>query len=80
LEYKKDIEAKSSTIEVILISIKLFLRWLSDEGKYANVAEHIKAPKQDKGYKKDYLTTGHIQQILLNKIDLNTVDGKRNYH
>jgi integrase/recombinase XerC len=81
LEYKKDMGVRSykpATIAVILISVKLFFRWLQSEEIYANVADHIKAPKQDKGHKKDYLTTEHIRAIL-DKIDRSAVKGKRDY-
>jgi len=80
LDFRKDMEAKHkpTTTTLLLAAVKLFFRFLSDEGLYPNVADHIKAPKQAKGYKKDYFISSQINSIL-DKIDRNTLIGKRDY-
>ncbi len=61
LRYRKVMEAeyKPATIALILAAVKLFFRFLSDEGYYPNIADHIKTPMKSRGYKKDYLTSAH---------------------
>jgi integrase/recombinase XerC len=71
-------EYKPATIALILAAVKLFFRFLSDEGYYPNIADHIKTPMKSRGYKKDYLTSAQIKTILA-KIDRNTLIGKRDY-
>jgi integrase/recombinase XerC len=80
LSFRKDMEEKykPATTTLLLAAVKLFFRFLSDEGLYPNVADHIKAPKQAKGYKKDYFVSSQINSIL-NKIDRSTLTGKRDY-
>jgi len=80
LRYRKVMEAeyKPATIALILAAVKLFFRFLSDEGYYPNIADHIKTPMKSRGYKKDYLTSAQIKTILA-KIDRNTLIGKRDY-
>ncbi len=48
---------KPATVHLLLVAVKLFFLFLSDKGVYPNVADHIKAPKQSKGYKKDYFVS-----------------------
>jgi len=80
LDFRKDMEAihKPTTTTLFLAAVKLFFRFLSDKGLYPNVADHIKAPKQAKGYKKDYFVSSQINSIL-DKIDRSTLTGKRDY-
>ncbi len=80
LRYRKVMEAgyKPATIALILAAVKLFFRFLSDEGHYPNIADHIKTPMKTSGYKKDYLTSTQIKEILA-KIDRSTLTGKRDY-
>jgi integrase/recombinase XerC len=78
--FRKDMEAihKPATVALLLVAVKLFFRFLADEGLYPNVADHIKSPKQSKGYKKDYFVSSQINSIL-DKIDRSTLTGKRDY-
>jgi len=69
---------KPATIALILAAVKLFFRFLADEGLYQNIADHIKTPMKSRGYKKDYLTSDQIKSILA-KIDKQTLIGKRDY-
>jgi integrase/recombinase XerC len=80
IRYKKEMESvyKPATIALILAAVKLFFLFLSDEGHYPNIADHIKTPMKTSGYKKDYLTSTQIKEILA-KIDRSTLIGKRDY-
>jgi integrase/recombinase XerC len=80
LDFRKGMEAihKPATVALLLTAVKLFFRFLLDQHIYGNIADHIKASKQAKGYKKDYFVSSQISSIL-NKIDRNTLIGKRDY-
>jgi integrase/recombinase XerC len=80
LGFREGMEAihKPAAVALLLAAVKLFFRFLADQQIYGNMADHIKAPKQSKGYKKDYFVSSQINSIL-NKIDRNTLIGKRDY-
>ncbi len=69
---------KPATVQIYVIAVKQFFKWLQQEGLYSNVAENIKGAKIEKTHKKDALTTQQIKDILA-AIDLNTPIGKRDY-
>ena len=80
-DYKREIlrdGLKSSTVALYLTSIRRFFSWTAQRGLYANIAEGIKSPKQDKGHKKDYFSAESIKAIMKG-IDRSTLEGKRNY-
>lgn len=55
---------KPNTIQLYLTAVKLFFKWLEQEGIYKNVADKVKAPKQDKSHKKSYLTVNQCNKLL----------------
>lgn len=55
---------KATTVQNYIIAVRLFFRWTNQEGIYPNIAEHIKGPKIDKSYKKDYLTSRQVKKVL----------------
>ena len=59
-------EGKSaSTIQLYLASTKIFFRWLSQEGFYANIADHLKSGvKPSHNHKKDALTTEQCKELI----------------
>lgn len=67
---------KPSTVQLYLTAVKMFFRWLSVEGIYANVADHIKGAKIDRGHKKDALSAVQSSN-LLKSIDTNSINGLR---
>lgn len=75
-ELKKD--HKPTTVQLYMVSIRLFFKWLEQKGLYKNIADNIKGAKISKEHKKDCLTTKQIKSILSN-IDRNTLTGKRDY-
>lgn len=80
LNYREELKAthKPTTVQLYLASVKLFFQWTAQEGKYPNIAEHIKGAKLDTEHKKDYLTSKQVSK-LLSKIDRSTLSGKRDY-
>lgn len=55
---------KTNTIQLYLTAVKLFFKWLEQEGIYKNIADKVKAPKQDKSHKKSYLTVNQCNKLL----------------
>lgn len=55
---------KPNTIQLYLTAVKLFFKWLDQEGIYKDVADKVKAPKQDKSHKKSYLTANQCKKLL----------------
>jgi integrase/recombinase XerC len=68
----------ASTVQLYMTTVKLFFRWLAQEGIYPNVAEHIKGAKIAAGHKKDYLTSGQVKNVL-GGIERGDVEGLRDY-
>lgn len=75
-ELKKD--HKPTTVQAYIMAVKQFFKWTEQEGIYPNIAEHVKGAKLDREFKKDYLTSNQVKQ-LLNTIDRTTYKGKRDY-
>lgn len=54
-----------ATVQLYLTSAKLLFRWLSQEGLYSNIADHLKAKvKINHDHKKDALTTKQAGSLL----------------
>lgn len=77
-EYLKQTGHKNTTIQTYIVAIRLFFKWLAQEGLYLNIADNIKAPKVSREHKKDYLTAKQIKDILTS-INADTEQGKRDY-
>jgi len=69
---------KPATIQAYITAARLFFQWTGQEGLYPNIAAHIKGAKVDRGYKKDYLTSGQVRAVM-NGIGRHTVQGLRDY-
>lgn len=69
---------KPTTIQNYINAVKAFFRWTHQERLYPNIAERVKVPKLDPGYKKDYLTSTQVKEVLAN-IDINSERGARDY-
>lgn len=77
-EHLKTSGKKPATIQAYIISIKQFFKWADAENLYPNIADHVKGAKLDREYKKDYLTTEQVKNLLA-AIDRTTAAGKRDY-
>lgn len=66
INWRDDLAArlKASTVQLYLTAVKLFFKWLEQEGIYRDIADRVKAPKQNIGHKKDYLTVEQSRQLL----------------
>lgn len=69
---------KPATIGLYLASARRFFSWTEQKGIYPNIAEGIKAPKQERGHKRDFFGASQLKSIL-SDIDRNTLEGKRNF-
>ena len=67
---------KPSTVQLRMVATRLFFRWLSTEDIYTNIADHIKAPRLDRGHKRDALTLTQSRN-LLSTINTSTLAGLR---
>ena len=81
IAFKKELQGKgrkASTIALYLSSARRFFSWTEQSGIYPNIARDVKAPKIDKGHKKDYFTSSQLKSILTG-IDRSNIEGMRNY-
>lgn len=81
IEFKKMlIEAgrKASTVKLYLSAIKRFYSWCESEGLCSNIAQGIKAPKLDRGHKKDAFNGSQIKEVMTT-INTSTLEGLRNF-
>lgn len=70
---------KPTTVQNYMVTVRLFFRWLEQQGLYKNVADKIKSPVISKSHKKDYLTSKQVRGILENiKLD-DSEQGLRDY-
>ena len=66
-----------STIQLYLTAAKIFFRWLSQEGLYPNIADHLKARvKVNHDHKKDALTASQAGK-LIQSVNGKTLKAKR---
>lgn len=55
----------ASTIQLYLTATKIFFRWLSQEGIFANIADHLKSGiKPKRGHKKDALSCEQCRDLV----------------
>lgn len=69
---------RPTTCQAYLMAVKLFFKWLAQEGIYENIADRVKSARLDLEHKRDYLTTRQVGRVL-GKIDQATLKGKRDY-
>lgn len=69
---------KAGTAQTYLASVRAFFKWTDSEGYYPNIAQYVKSVKQEKRFKKDYLTSEQAKDVL-NAISRDTVSGLRDY-
>ncbi len=81
LAFKKELEAKGrkpATIALYLAATRRFFSWTEQSGIYPNITVGIKAPKIERGHKKDYFAAHQVKSILTG-IERNNLEGLRNY-
>ena len=55
---------RPSSVQGAMAAIRLFFEFCEVSGVYRNVARHVKSPKLDKGFKRDYLTSTQSRELL----------------
>lgn len=81
VNFKRDLETKGrkpSTIALYLAAARRFFSWTEQTGIYPNICVGIKAPKLERGHKKDYFAANQVKSILTG-IDRSNIEGLRNY-
>lgn len=81
LDFRKWLTQKNkpTTVQNYIVTVRLFFRWLEQQGLYKNIADKIKSPVISKEHKKDYLTSKQVKALLNNiKLD-NSERGLRDY-
>ena len=67
LNFKKSLERagrKPSTIALYLAAARRFFSWTEQRGICQNVAEGVKAPRQERGHKRDFLGATQLKAIF----------------
>jgi integrase/recombinase XerC len=55
---------RPATVNLYITSVHCFFSWLSQEGLYSNIADHVKGIKTTRGHKRDSLTAPAVREIL----------------
>ncbi len=53
-----------SSVQGSMTAIRLFFEFCEMSGFYKNIAKHVKSPKLDRGFKRDYLTSTQSKELL----------------
>ena len=81
ISFKKSLESagrKASTIALYLAASRRFFAWCEQRGIYQNISLGVKAPRQEKGHKRDFLGATQIKNIL-SGFNRSTLKGKRDF-
>ena len=81
LEFRESLSKKNkpTTVQNYIVTVRLFFRWLEQQGLYKNVADKIKSPVISKAHKKDYLTSKQVKSILNQVKQDSSQQGIRDY-
>ena len=69
---------KPATVALYLSAVRRFFSWAESLNIYPNITLGVKAPKIDKGHKKDFFSGEQVKQIL-HGISRANIEGLRNY-
>lgn len=80
ISYRNTLQAtlKASTVQSYMTIVRLFFRWLSQEGLYLNIADHVESVKLGRDHRKDCFNEGQIREILQG-VKRSTETGLRDY-
>lgn len=81
VDFKKALEAKGrkpATIGLYLAACRRFFDWTEQAGIFPNVARGVKAPRQERGHKRDYFGAVQLKGIM-SGMSRDTLQGKRDY-
>ena len=77
-DYLIETGKKASTVHAYIAVIKMFFRWVAQEGIYRDIAGNVKVPSSGHSHRRDALTSRQAL-ALLNHVDRSTLKGLRNY-
>ena len=81
VDFKKALEAKGrkpATIGLYLAACRRFFDWTEQAGIFPNVARGVKAPRQERGHKRDYFGAVQLKGIMQG-MSRDTLQAKRDY-
>lgn len=81
ISFREDLKTsghKPTTIQSYITATRLFFSWTAQEGFYPNIADHLKGAKLNRDFKKDYLTSRQVKEIL-SKVERESIKGLRDY-
>ena len=81
LLFKKELESrkcKSATIALYLAAARRFFSWCEQKNIFPNIAVGVKAPRQERGHKRDFLGAKQLK-LVLNTIERDSLKGRRDY-
>jgi integrase/recombinase XerC len=81
IAFRKNLDCKGrkpATIALYLSAVRRFFSWCKSEGLYEDITVGIKAPKIDRGHKKDCFSGSQVRDILRG-INRRSLEGMRNY-
>ena len=81
VDFKKALEAagrKPATIGLYLAACRRFFTWTEQAGIFPNITQGIKAPRQERGHKRDYFGASQLKGIMQG-MRRDTLQGKRDY-
>lgn len=67
---------KPSTVQAYIFVVRRFFEWTESAGLYPNVAGKLKGAKLNRDFKKDYLTSAQVRDVL-SGIDASSLQGMR---
>lgn len=81
IEFKRVLQERGLspyTVNTYITAIRRLFQWTERKGFYRNIAQGIKGLRKSRGFKREVLTIHQIKE-LLNSIERNTLEGKRDY-
>ena len=81
LNFKKELESKgrkASTVALYLAAARRFFTWTEQKGIMPNVACGVKAPRQERGHKRDFLGASQLKAIFAG-MKRDTLQEKRDF-
>lgn len=81
VNFKKELELKGrkpATISLYLAACRRFFQWTEQAGIFPNITQGVKAPKQERGHKRDFFGATQLKGIL-SGMKRDTLQEKRDF-
>lgn len=81
LRYRDELKEtkKPATVQLYMITTRLFFQWTKQEGLYSDIAEHLKGAKIDRRHPKNKALEAYQVKDVLKAVDRSSLEGARNY-